>query len=101
MAKNSYDTENISAPLMFSLDQNFPNPFNPSTVIKYSLPEDQFVSLEIFNSIGQKVKTLVNEMQTAGRYNITFNADGLASGIYIYKIKAGSFEKTMKMTLLK
>ncbi len=87
--------------MVFQLNQNYPNPFNPSTVISYSIPNDEFVSLEVYNELGQRVKTLVNEMQPAGVHTINFNANNLASGMYIYKLSAGNFVRIRKMTLLK
>jgi serine protease AprX len=100
LAKETVE-ETFSLPSAFSLEQNYPNPFNPSTTINYALPQDEFVTLEVFNAIGEKVATLINELQTAGSYNIKFNAGEFSSGMYIYKIKAGNFEKTIKMTLIK
>ncbi len=88
-------------PVSFSLDQNYPNPFNPSTVIRYSLKEDSFVSLKVFNVVGQEVAKIVNQNQKAGRYEVNFNASNLSSGVYIYQIKAGSFISSKKMVLLK
>lgn len=88
-------------PRVFKLNQNYPNPFNPSTIISYDLPKTADVSLEIYNSIGAKVAVLVNEQQTAGRHNIRFNASSLASGMYFYRITAGSFITTKKMILIK
>lgn len=88
-------------PLRFSLDQNFPNPFNPSTTIKYSLASAELVSLKVYNIIGQEVATLVNELKQAGRYSITWNASDLSSGVYYYKLKAGKSVETHKLVLLK
>lgn len=90
-----------STPIAYSLDQNFPNPFNPSTKITYSIPAEGFVSLDVYNSIGQKVASLVNESKTAGTYTVNFDASDLTSGIYFYKISSGSFTETKKMILLK
>ncbi len=90
-----------SLPLSFKLDQNYPNPFNPSTIIRYSLKDDSFVSLKVYNVVGQEVARIVNENQKAGRYEVNFNASNLASGVYIYQIKAGSFISAKKMVLLK
>ncbi|GEM_PF-5862888 len=88
-------------PSDFSLQQNYPNPFNPSTVIRYALPVNSHVQIAVFNSAGQKVKTLVNEFQNAGNYNVTMNSSRLASGVYFYTIKAGNFTATRKMILIK
>jgi photosystem II stability/assembly factor-like uncharacterized protein len=85
----------------FALEQNYPNPFNPSTAIRYQLSAVSDVRLEVFDMLGRKVSTLVNERQAAGSYQATFNAAGLASGIYFYKLQAGSFSETKKMMLVK
>ena len=85
----------------FNLEQNYPNPFNPSTTIKYGIPERTFVELRIFDILGREVELLVNKEQDAGNYKIDFNAGKLASGIYLYKLKAGDFVETKKMVLMK
>jgi Secretion system C-terminal sorting domain len=90
-----------SMPTAYVLEQNFPNPFNPSTKINFSVPVEGFVTLDVYNSIGQKVATLVNETKTAGTYAVDFNASNLTSGIYFYKISSGNFTETKKMILLK
>ncbi|UCH66077.1 MAG: T9SS type A sorting domain-containing protein [Ignavibacterium sp.] len=89
------------APTDYVLAQNYPNPFNPSTTIKFGLPEKSDVAITIYNSLGAEVETLVNEVREAGRYEVEFNADNFSSGIYYYKIQAGSFVETKKMILLK
>ncbi len=88
-------------PSSFSLSQNYPNPFNPSTKIKYSIAKAGYVSLKIYNILGQQVATLGNQYQTAGNYTATFDASRLASGIYFYRLNAGSFSAVKKMLLLK
>ncbi len=88
-------------PTRFYLEQNYPNPFNPITEITFGLPTDEFVTIEIFNSIGQKISILMNEVKTAGVYHIPFDGLKYASGMYIYKFKAGSFIETKKMLLVK
>jgi len=88
-------------PLAFSLEQNYPNPFNPTTKIKYSIPRRSNLTLKIYNVLGQEVATLVNEAKPAGSYEINWNANKCASGIYFYQIKSGEFIKTKKMILLK
>ncbi|MEO8167948.1 MAG: T9SS type A sorting domain-containing protein, partial [bacterium] len=88
-------------PAIFMLYQNYPNPFNPATNISYDLPKTSFVSLKIFNMIGQEVATLVNGVQEAGFKSVTFDASALASGVYLYRIVAGSFIQTKKMILMK
>jgi hypothetical protein len=88
-------------PSAYALEQNFPNPFNPGTTINFSIPTEGFVTLDVYNSIGQKVATLVNETKTAGTYAVNFDASDLTSGIYFYKISSGNFAETKKMILLK
>jgi len=88
-------------PTRISLHQNYPNPFNPTTQIRYDLPEAAEVRLEVFNVMGQRVATLVNEHQAAGVHTATFNGSGLASGVYIYRFTSGNFMETMKMVLVK
>ena len=85
----------------FSLFDNYPNPFNPATSINYSLKNDGFVSLKVYNILGQQVADLVNQNQKAGYYNINFNAFDLPSGVYIYTIKASGFTSGKKMLLIK
>ncbi len=85
----------------FVLQQNYPNPFNPTTTIRYSLPSSRHVALKIYDILGREVITLVNELQAAGNYNIKFDAIKLSSGLYFYKITAGSFSKVRKMMLIR
>jgi parallel beta-helix repeat protein len=92
--------ENIS-PLTFELAQNYPNPFNPVTTIRYTLPEASFVSLKIFDVLGNEVAALTEGTQPAGSFETTFDGNGLASGTYIYRLTANSFVETRKMILLK
>jgi hypothetical protein len=88
-------------PGKFSLLQNYPNPFNPSTTITIALPHDAHVSLEVYNTLGQKVAQLLDELMTAGYHSVTFDASRLASGVYLYKMKAGDYVATKKLLLLK
>ena len=88
-------------PAEYILNQNYPNPFNPSTVIRYGLPERSFVRLSVYNSLGQIVAQLVNEELDAGFYEITFPASHLPSGTYIYRLQAGDYTKTRKLTIIK
>ena len=90
-------------PQEFFLAQNYPNPFNPSTTMEYFIPSDGFVSLKIFNTIGQEVSTLVDENQSAGKYTVSFNSVdiGLPSGLYYYSLRSGDFKATSKMILIK
>jgi hypothetical protein len=85
----------------YSLEQNYPNPFNPSTTIKWQLAEDNFVTLKIYDILGNTVASLVNEKMEFGNHQVEFNASSLSSGIYYYKITAGLFTETKKMILLK
>lgn len=92
---------NSGLPEKYSLSQNYPNPFNPSTVIQFSIARAGYVTLKVFNILGQEVASLVNEEMPAGSYKYEFDASRLSSGVYFYKIQAGSFGQTMKMILLK
>ena len=92
---------NINRPLNFELSQNYPNPFNPSTKIEFSIPDNEFVTIKVYDVLGNEVKTLINEKKAAGSYEVNFSADNLSSGVYYYKIQAGNFVKTNKMMLLK
>lgn len=83
------------------LNQNKPNPFNPSTVISFSLPQSEFVTVKIFDMLGREVATLVNNQMTAGSHSVTWNANNLTSGAYFYKISAGTFSEIKKMLLIK
>ena len=91
----------IITPTEFELSQNYPNPFNPATTIKFSIPEGSQVSLMIYNSLGQEIKTLVNRFMEAGVHTVNFNAVDLNSGMYFYKLDAGEFTQVRKMTLIK
>lgn len=91
----------VGIPSYFSLDQNYPNPFNPVTSFRFQIPQRSFVKLEIFNSLGQQVTTVVDEEKEAGNYEISWDAAGLSSGVYFYKLTAGTFIETKKLVLLK
>jgi hypothetical protein len=91
----------VELPLVYSLEQNYPNPFNPSTTIKYSIPEDGFVKLSVFNLLGEEVTTLVNNLQKAGRYEVVLDASGFASGVYLYRLETQNFSSIKKMLLVK
>ena len=85
----------------FSLEQNFPNPFNPSTRINYQIAKDNFVTLKVYDIIGNEVAALVNNQQPAGKYSVDFNSANLPSGVYLYRLQAGNYIQTRKMTLIK
>jgi len=97
----SVDDELASQPEDYNLSQNYPNPFNPSTTIRYSIPSPDLVRIKIYDILGREVQMLVNELQQAGTYEVQFDASGLASGIYLYRIESGNFLQTRKMILLK
>ncbi len=88
-------------PSEFNLTQNYPNPFNPTTKISWQSPVGSHQTLKIYDVIGNEVATLVDEYREAGSYEITFDASKLSSGIYLYKLQAGSFVEVKKMTLIK
>jgi len=90
-----------SPTLTFMLEQNYPNPFNPTTTIKFTVPERQLVSLQVFNALGEMVDELVNSEREAGSYEIKYNADRLPSGIYFYTLTSGEYNETNKMILLR
>jgi hypothetical protein len=93
--------ENRTVPASYALDQNYPNPFNPSTKIEYSLPNAGVVTLNVFNTLGQVVATLVNERQEAGHYVVSLDGSVFSSGVYFYQISAGKYTATKKMMLVK
>ncbi len=88
-------------PVNYVLEQNYPNPFNPSTTISFSLPNSGNVSLKVYNVVGQEVAMLLNAYTTVGQYNVSFDASALSSGVYFYRLNAGSFSVVKKMMLLK
>jgi hypothetical protein len=92
---------NQLAPVEYNMDQNYPNPFNPSTKILYSIKEEGLVTLKVYNILGKEIAILVNENKPEGNYEAEFNASQLPSGMYIYKIQAGSFSDVKKMLLTK
>ncbi len=97
----SVGSSNNEIPSRFELQQNYPNPFNPETNIKFSLPAAGEVQLLVFDAAGRQVSTLINTTMQAGRHEVTFNASGLASGVYFYKLKANGFNDIKKMILIK
>jgi hypothetical protein len=93
--------EEKTLPTEFVLHQNYPNPFNPTTTIKFQIPHSSFVILKVFDLLGREVATLVNEEMGAGSYEKNFDDSGLASGVYLYRLQAGSFTQTKKLLLLR
>ena len=103
-ARNESEVVNVeinTQPEDYALMQNYPNPFNPTSTIEYSIPADGNVKIEIFSVNGEEIKTIVNEYKSAGRYKINFDAAGLTSGTYFYKIRSGEFTSVKKMVLLR
>ncbi|MBI4810067.1 MAG: T9SS type A sorting domain-containing protein [Ignavibacteriales bacterium] len=88
-------------PLEYRLKQNYPNPFNPSTTIKFDIPQASYVTLKIYNMLGQELTELINEEKKPGAYNVTWNAFGFSSGIYFYRMTAGNFSDIKKMLLVR
>lgn len=97
----SLASSSLPMPTTFALRQNYPNPFNPTTVIRYQLPVSNRVTLKIYNVLGQEVKTLVDEMQDVGFKSVQWDASGIASGVYFYRVQAGTFVASKKLLLLK
>ena len=93
--------KDFSVPTEYILYQNFPNPYNPTTTIKYQIPELSFVTLKIYDVLGNEIVTLINEEKPIGSYEVEFDASSLSSGVYSYKLQAGNFIETKKMILLK
>jgi hypothetical protein len=91
----------VSAPKSYELSQNFPNPFNPSTTIRYQIPKPGLVTLKVYDILGREVATLINENKIEGSYDFSFNASRFASGVYIYQLRAGNFVSSKKMILIK
>jgi hypothetical protein len=95
------DEEINEIPTQYNLSQNYPNPFNPSTTIRYQIPEISFVTIKVFDVLGNEIEILVNEEKTAGSYEITWYAEKLPSGVYFYRLQTGDFVETIKTILLK
>ena len=93
--------DEVAIPTSYSLSQNYPNPFNPSTVIKYQVPQNSFVNINVYDVLGSQVKTLVREEKAAGSYELKFDASNMPSGVYFYSIQTGAFTQTKKMILMK
>ncbi len=95
------NNQTLGIPVKYDLKQNYPNPFNPVTKINYELPKDGYISLKIYDVLGREVRTLVNEVKTAGYYSVDFNASTLSSGVYFYKMESGAFSDIKRMVLIK
>jgi hypothetical protein len=91
----------VDVPQDYNLAQNFPNPFNPSTTINFTIPEDGLVKLSVYNLLGQEIRTLVNEQRQAGTYSEIFEAGEFNSGVYFYELRINDFAQTKKMQFLK
>ncbi len=87
--------------LEYSLSNNYPNPFNPTTTIEFSIPNTSFVTLKVLNMLGEEITTLLNEEKPSGKYKVEFNGDGLSSGVYFYKLQSGDFINIKNMILMK
>jgi hypothetical protein len=102
---NQINFDGSKLPVTYDLSQNYPNPFNPTTTINYQIPRSEFVTLKVYDILGKEIATLVNEQKIQGRYSVKFNASsaagGLASGVYIYQIRANDYVSSKKMLLLK
>ncbi len=94
-------TDNAQTPLSYTLGQNYPNPFNPTTVIQYQLPASGQVSLKVYDELGREVAALVDTRENAGTYSVKFDGGNLASGVYFYRLSAGTYSETKKLLLIK
>ena len=101
--ENPESVQTVNVPVSFDLKQNYPNPFNPSTTIEYSVPQNTFVTLKVYDISGKEIAALVNNQLAAGNYSVNFNADvyHLSSGIYFYKLSAGNEVAMKKFVLIK
>ncbi len=99
--KQSTSAEQEALPVVYELQQNYPNPFNPATRIRYSVPEQAHVRLEVYNGLGQHMVTLVNENKNPGRYEVNFDATGLSSGLYLYRLQTDGYAASKQMMLVK
>ena len=91
----------VVPPAKSELSNAYPNPWNPTTTIRYQLPINILVTIKVFDALGKEITTLVNEIKPAGHYDVTFNGKGLSSGVYYYQMKSGSFTETKKIILVK
>jgi hypothetical protein len=91
----------LYTPQGYMLNQNYPNPFNPTTIISWQLPVSSPVKLPIYNTIGERIAILVRKRFSAGSHSLEWNASGIASGVYLYRLEAGDYTRTRKMILMK
>jgi hypothetical protein len=91
----------LAIPSSFSLEQNFPNPFNPTTIIRFDLPAEGFVKGVVYDILGREVATLLNDEMSAGSHQVTFNAAGIPSGVYFFRLESGKYSSSIKMILMK
>jgi hypothetical protein len=101
LAKGAETVGQSDVPSTYVMFQNYPNPFNPSTIIRYGLPEKSAISLDVFNSLGQKVATLIDGEEEAGYHEVSFDGSGLASGVYVYRLTAGSYMESKRFVMLR
>jgi photosystem II stability/assembly factor-like uncharacterized protein len=101
IVRTSVSQDNSAIPKSFGISQNYPNPFNPATIINYQLPVSSFVTLKVYDILGREVTSLINARKNAGYYDATFNGEHLPSGIYFYRLQAGTYNQTKKLVLLK
>ena len=97
----SVEVANTNKPMQYELHQNYPNPFNPITRITYSIPQSSYITLKVYNLLGQEVTTLFEGVQQAGNHIVNFDATGLTSGIYFYRLQANGYVETKKLVLMK
>ncbi len=94
-------TTSVEKPKAFALEQNYPNPFNPTTTVRFAIPRNEHVTLKVYDLLGREMATLVDEVQGSGFKSIEFDAAQLASGVYIYRLTAGSFSSSKKLMVVK
>lgn len=99
--RNEFISGEKELPVSYALGQNYPNPFNPVTRIRYSVPQESYVSISIYNMLGEKVQQLVDDTRSPGTYTIDWDASGFTSGIYLYTMKSGNYSESKKLILLR